>query len=90
MQHIAGDRAYYRIAEDKVVLPEPSQFPTRNGYYQTALHECGHSTGHPDRMNRDTLKEGRGERLWLAGICPGGIAGRDQRHDDGGAHRRGA
>ena len=41
-----------------MVLPEPSQFPTRNGYYQTALHECGHSTGHPDRMNRDTLKEG--------------------------------
>ena len=58
VQHIAGDRAYYRMAEDKVVLPEPSQFPTRNGYYQTALHECGHSTGHPDRMNRDTLKEG--------------------------------
>ena len=58
VRHVAGDRAYYRIAEDKVVLPEPSQFPTRNGYYQTALHECGHSTGHPDRMNRDTLKEG--------------------------------
>ena len=58
VQHVAGDRAYYRIAEDKVVLPEPSQFPTRNGYYQTALHECGHSTGHPDRMDRDTLKEG--------------------------------
>ena len=58
VQHVAGDRAYYRMAEDKVVLPEPSQFPTRNGYYQTALHECGHSTGHPDRMDRDTLKEG--------------------------------
>ena len=27
VQHVAGDRAYYRIAEDKVVLPEPSQFP---------------------------------------------------------------
>ena len=58
VEHIPGDRAYYRIEEDKVVLPEPSQFPTRNGYYQTALHECGHSTGHPDRMDRDTLKEG--------------------------------
>ena len=58
VEHVPGDRAYYRIAEDKVVLPEPSQFPTRNGYYQTALHECGHSTGHPDRMNRDTLKDG--------------------------------
>ena len=58
VEHVAGDRAYYRMAEDKVVLPEQSQFPTRNGYYQTALHECGHATGHPDRMNRETLKEG--------------------------------
>ena len=58
VQHVAGDRAYYRMDEDKIVLPEPSQFPTRNGYYQTALHECGHATGHPDRMNRETLKEG--------------------------------
>ena len=58
VEHVAGDRAYYRMSEDKIVLPEQSQFPTRNGYYQTALHECGHATGHPDRMNRETLKEG--------------------------------
>ena len=59
VQHVpGGDRAYYRMAEDKIVLPDPSQFATRNGYYQTALHEAGHSTGHHDRMNRDTLKEG--------------------------------
>ena len=58
VQHVPGDRAYYRVAEDKVVLPEHDQFPTRNSYYQTALHECGHSTGHPDRMDRDTLKDG--------------------------------
>ena len=58
VQHVPGDRAYYRVSDDKIVLPEPSQFPTRNGYYQTALHECGHSTGHPERMNRETLKEG--------------------------------
>ena len=58
VEHVAGDRAYYRVAEDKVVLPKHDQFPTRNGYYQTALHECAHSTGHPDRMDRDTLKDG--------------------------------
>ena len=29
-----------------------------NHYYQTALHELGHSTGHKDRMNRETLIEG--------------------------------
>ena len=59
VQHVpGGDRAYYSPSEDKIVLPDPSQFATRNGYYQTALHEAGHSTGHHDRMNRDTLKEG--------------------------------
>ena len=59
VQHVAGgDRASYSPTEDKIVLPHPSQFASRNGYYQTALHEAGHSTGHHDRMNRDTLKEG--------------------------------
>ena len=58
VQHVAGDRAYYRMQEDKIVLPERSQFSTANAYYQTALHECGHSTGHESRMDRDTLKNG--------------------------------
>ena len=58
VQHVAGDRAAYLYEQDKIVLPEQSQFPTRNGYYQTALHECGHATGHPDRMDRQTLKDG--------------------------------
>ena len=90
VQHVPGDRAYYQIDKDQVVLPEPSHFLRRNGYYQTALHECGHSTGHPDRMDRDTLKKGIGGRVWIAWVCPRRIAGRDQRHDDGGARGRGA
>ena len=69
VQHVPGDRAYYRIDEDQVVLPEPSQFITRNGYYQTALHECGHSTGHPDRMGRDTLKKGLAEGFGSPGYA---------------------
>ena len=56
--HVAGDRAYYSLNNDQVVLPEREQFSTANGYYQTALHELGHATGHPDRMDRDSLKEG--------------------------------
>ena len=88
VEHVHGDRAYYRVAEDKVVLPEHHQFPTLNGYYQTALHECAHSTGHPDRMNRETLKERISQRLWIAGIRPRRIAGPDQRHDDRGARGR--
>ena len=37
------------------------QFPSANHYYQTALHELGHSTGHPERMNRATLTQGIGD-----------------------------
>ena len=59
--HVSGDRAFYNIHTDKVTLPEREQFAAANGYYQTALHELGHATGHPDRMNRDTLKDGAGD-----------------------------
>ena len=69
VQHVPGDRAYYQIDKDQVVLPEPSHFLRRNGYYQTALHECGHSTGHPDRMDRDTLKKGLAEGFGSPGYA---------------------
>ncbi|MXZ37975.1 MAG: DUF1738 domain-containing protein [Holophagales bacterium] len=55
VRHHAGDRAYYNVRTDQVVLPEPGQFPSAGKYYQTALHELGHSTGHPSRLDRDTL-----------------------------------
>ena len=58
IRHVAGDRAFYNLNRDEVVLPERGQFPSANHYYQTALHELGHSTGHPERMNRETLVEG--------------------------------
>ncbi len=51
-------RSIRSISRDEVVLPERGQFPSANHYYQTALHELGHSTGHPERMNRETLVEG--------------------------------
>ncbi|MCY3846836.1 MAG: zincin-like metallopeptidase domain-containing protein [Acidobacteria bacterium] len=58
VRHVAGDRAYYHMKRDEIVLPERGQFPSANHYYQTALHELGHSTGHAERMNRDTLIKG--------------------------------
>ena len=57
MKHQAGDRAYYDLRNDQIVLPEPGQFAAAGSYYRTALHELAHSTGHPDRMNRDSLLE---------------------------------
>ena len=60
------------------VLPEREQFATANGYYQTALHELGHATGHPARMDRDTLKNGVGHfgSVAQAVVKRGGGAGR--------------
>ena len=55
VDHVAGDRAYYSMKDDRVVLPERSQFASQSAYTHTALHELGHATGHPDRLNRPTL-----------------------------------
>ena len=38
IRHVAGDRAYYNLNRDEIVLPERAQFPSANHYYQTALH----------------------------------------------------
>ena len=58
IREVNGDRACYSMARDEIVLPERSQFKNAEGYYQTALHEVGHSTGHPDRLNRESLHQG--------------------------------
>jgi antirestriction protein ArdC len=50
--HVAGDRADYQPVTDTIRLPLRSQFRTGEGYYATAFHEAGHSTGHPTRLNR--------------------------------------
>ena len=58
INHVAGDRAFYNLQNDKVTLPERGQFPSASHYYQTALHELGHATGHESRLNRPSLQEG--------------------------------
>jgi antirestriction protein ArdC len=50
--HVAGDQADYHPATDTIRLPPRAQFRTPEGYYATAFHEAGHSTGHPARLNR--------------------------------------
>lgn len=53
IQHIEGDRAFYRPSTDSIILPARHQFPTADAYYATALHELGHWTGHLSRLDRD-------------------------------------
>jgi len=49
------NQAYYRASTDTIHLPDRSLFPSADNYYATALHELGHWTGHPSRLNRDIL-----------------------------------
>lgn len=50
--HDQIDRAYYAVMQDEIHLPGKTQFHSEEGYYGTALHELGHWTGHPTRLNR--------------------------------------
>ncbi|KXU36507.1 hypothetical protein AXE65_04870, partial [Ventosimonas gracilis] len=53
ISHQSGNRAFYKQDSDRICLPEKSQFASAEGYYDTALHELGHWTGHESRLNRD-------------------------------------
>ena len=53
IRHGENNRAFYRPATDSIHLPDKGQFPTADNYYATALHELGHWTGHPSRLDRD-------------------------------------
>lgn len=52
VHYLEGAKAFYRPSEDKIVLPLKSQFRQTDGYYCVLFHEIGHSTGHPERLNR--------------------------------------
>ncbi|WP_373991710.1 zincin-like metallopeptidase domain-containing protein [Duganella sp. BuS-21] len=53
IQHGERDRAFYRPSTDTIHLPNKEQFESADRYYATALHELGHWTGHPSRLDRD-------------------------------------
>lgn len=53
IHHVESNRAFYRLSTDSIHLPNQGQFPTADKYYATALHELGHWTGHPSRLDRD-------------------------------------
>lgn len=49
---IGGDRAFYMPAEDYVQVPPPAAYFEPINWHRTALHELGHASGHPSRLNR--------------------------------------
>ncbi len=48
-----GNDAYYSLSTDTIHLPKRERFYSMDDFYYTALHEEGHSTGHPTRLNRN-------------------------------------
>ena len=54
----AGRCARYDPGRDRIELPGPEAFADRRAYERVAVHEVGHWTGHPERLNRPSLAEG--------------------------------
>ncbi len=63
-RHVAGDRACYSAVHDVITMPARGQFRTPAGYYGTAFHEAGHSTGHASRLARASLTDFSHDRRW--------------------------
>jgi antirestriction protein ArdC len=53
IEHSQSGGAYYDFSRDTIRLPSQDRFTTPSAYYATALHELGHWTAHPDRLDRD-------------------------------------
>lgn len=52
-----GNKAFYNIKDDQVVLPERNKFFDKYSYYATQLHELCHSTRHESRLNRFEIND---------------------------------
>ncbi|MCA1399595.1 MULTISPECIES: ArdC family protein [Bradyrhizobium] len=50
---IGGNRAFYAPSDDYVQVPPPAAYFEPINWHRTALHELGHASGHPSRLNRD-------------------------------------
>src|SRR5271166_106585 len=50
---IGGERAFYSPTTDHIQMPPQSAFATAEGFCGTLIHELGHWSGAPSRLNRD-------------------------------------
>ncbi len=58
---IGGDMAFYAPGPDFIQLPAQEAYFEPINWYRTKLHELGHWTGHPSRLNRDFSGKRGGE-----------------------------
>ena len=50
-----GGSAFYNCGSDRIQMPAFGDFVSGNAFFATLAHEAVHSTGHRDRLNRETL-----------------------------------
>ena len=55
IKHSPQARAFYRPVDDFVHMPDKEKFNSIPEYYSTLFHELTHSTGHKDRLDRQSL-----------------------------------
>ena len=48
-----GNKACYSPRTDSIKMPDRERFDTQAGLYTVLMHELGHWTGHPKRLDRD-------------------------------------
>ena len=59
------DNARYRSQTDEIMLPRRDQFTEPVAFYQTALHELAHATGHRTRLDRHLEKNPFGSSTYI-------------------------
>jgi antirestriction protein ArdC len=52
-----GTKAFYSPTADRITLPPRELFSSAEEFYATLNHEASHATGHPKRLNRDSIAE---------------------------------
>ena len=74
-----GQEAYYDKQRDAIFLPDPEHFENESKYFQAAIHQLAHWSGHESRLNRPmegkfgSLDYAREElRAAIAGMLIGG------------------
>ena len=55
--HYGGNRAFYRVSEDRVQMPHEHTFNTSADFYHILFHELSHSTGAKHRLARREVVE---------------------------------
>jgi antirestriction protein ArdC len=52
-----GSKAYYSPSDDRITLPYRELFRSAEESYATLAHETIHASGHPKRLNRESITE---------------------------------